>query len=355
MRAIHKSNSKRTSKKAGENSLQVLDPKIAEFCRKASHELGNVLGTIVGELDYGLTNTNSLVRYRAMNVALMAAERAISLARNLAYFAAHPQLKIQTTDIGQLLQDTAEMVEKELLGKRIKIKLSQESSSLLLLDPGAIQQVVLNLLRRAADSMPQGGNVSILLKQTGGKIEIFCQDTGVGIPASLLRQLNGDQPFSDEEEGSLELAVAKTLIEKQKGTLTAKSKQGTGTTFKLSFPVSVEIDPETGSREHRRYRRVKTALPVEVSFREQNPFMTEIETLSVKGCFIVLADPSFKELPPVDSTGSLRIYYYQDQILDIASCRIASHSPKGLGIEFLEFDSRAQKLLEAIVKSHSFE
>jgi hypothetical protein len=363
------STAKKIREKSPEKQPDHLGPKktsdeaqLQLFCKAASHELGNVLGTIVGELDYGLTNTNTLVRYRAMNVALAAAERAISLARNLAYFAIHPKVSLSPIDVSQLLMDTVEMVEKDLKNRHIKFNVLVEASRMLVIDPGALQQVLLNLFRRASETMPQGGKLTVGMRQHGSKVEITCSDTGVGIPqervAAILTpdlQAHADEPFQVQD---LELAVAKTLVEKQGGTLKITSAPGQGTTFAIHFPFDPVVNGARGFTEHRKFRRVKTNLPVEVSFSNQSPFLSEIQTLSIQGCFVALLEGETAKLPPVDSTGALRIYYYQDQVLDIAKCRIANHTKNGgragVGIEFLEIDSRARKLLEAIVKSHSF-
>ncbi len=348
---------------SGKSSVRAAeDDKLNSFCRAASHELGNVLGTIVGELDYGLTNTNTLVRYRAMNVALAAAERAISLARNLSYFAVNPRLDVKPLDISQLVMDTVEIVEKDLRNRHIKFNVLVEAARMVVVDPGAMQQVLLNLFRRSSETMPQGGKLTVSMRQAGSKVEISCTDTGVGIPTERLDAiLNPDMQNPLEnvlQMQGLELAVAKTLVERQGGELRIQSAAGEGTTYTIAFPYDPQANRPQGYTEHRKFRRVQTALPVEVSFDGKNPFMSEIQTLSVKGCFVALLEGERAKLPAVNSTGALRIYYYQDQVLDIAKCRIANHKNNGgtagVGIEFLEFDSRARKLLEAIVKSHSY-
>lgn len=348
---------------ASKPAFKTDDEKLVSFCRAASHELGNVLGTIVGELDYGLTNTNTLVRYRAMNVALAAAERAISLARNLSYFAVHPKLDVKAIDISQLVIDTVEVVEKDLRNRHIKFNVLVEAARMVQLDPGAMQQVLLNLFRRASETMPQGGKLTVSMRQTGNRVEVSCADTGVGIPAERIQALLVPQGQNAQLESiladqGLELAVAKTLIERQGGEFRITSSPGEGTTYTISFPYDPQANRPQGFTEHRKFRRVKASLPVEVSFDGKSPFMSEIQTLSVRGCSVMLLAGEKAKLPPVDSSGALRIYYYQDQVLDIAKCRIANHTSadgtQGVGIEFLEFDSRARKLLEAIVKSHSY-
>ncbi|MBY0370878.1 PilZ domain-containing protein [bacterium] len=335
------------------------DERLNHFCKAASHELGNVLGTIVGELDYGLTNTNTLVRYRAMNVALAAAERAISLARNLSFFATHAKLNLQPVDVSQLVLETVEMVEKDLRNRHIKFNVLVDTSRMLALDAGAFQQVLLNLFRRSSETMPQGGKLTLSMRLAASRVELTCSDTGVGIPKERLEAVLFPDTQNDNslQVESLELAVAKTLIERQGGELKIQSTPGQGTAYTLSFPYDPQAIRPKPYTEHRRFRRVNTHLPVEVSFAGQSPFISEIQTLSVQGCFVALVEDTAK-LPALDAIGALRIYYYQDQILDIAKCRIANQvrngKTVGVGIEFIEFDSRARKLLEAIVKSHSF-
>jgi hypothetical protein len=329
---------------------------LAEYGRGASHELANCLGTVVGELDFGLTSSDPLVRYRAMTVALAAAEKALTLARNLSYFATHSKLDIRRSDLSQLLLDTVELVEKDYKNRRIKVSVLVEASCHLPVDPGAIQQVLLNLFSRAAETMPQGGKLTVTLKQSSDHVEILCSDTGVGI-ASIAK----GSPFNDQQDSrplSSSLSVAKSLVEAHGGELHIRSEFGAGTVYGVILPY--EPQDEKGSRyvEARRCRRIESALPVEVSFAGQSPFLSELKSLSVRGCFIAVPNAHLAKLPDENKMGSLRIYYYQDQVLDIVRCRIASRSvhggQTGLGVEFLDYDAKTRKLLTAIVKSHAF-
>lgn len=335
---------------------------LAEFCRAAGHELGNALGTVAGELDYGLSSQDMLVRYRAMSVALAAAEKAIALGRNLRYFAMHPRLDRQNLDLSQLLLDTVELVEKDLKIQHVKVTVLVEASRYVFIDPGALQTVLLNLFTRAAQTMPQGGKLAVSMRQTGKHIEIACTDTGVGIPPERLMDLFAPVAINDHkinDTAAMEFAVSKALVESMGGEIRVQSQVGAGTTFILAFPYDPQAVSPSNHREGRRFRRVQATLPVEVSFQGQSPFTSELQTLSVRGCFLAVPEAHGLRLPEPESTGSLRIYYYQDQVLDISRCRVASHSKNGtaigLGIEFLDFDARARKLLAAIVKSHSLE
>lgn len=361
-----------TAKKVSDpGNLQAEPPKKTEgpltrecrrnFCRAASHELSNLLGTIAGELDYGLSNSNAFVRNRAMNVALAAVERAINLSRNLSYFAVNPEPQLTHFDLSQMIFDTVELAEKDLRWKQIKFHVLVERARYVRVDAGALQQVLLNLFSRAHASMPQGGTLTVTLRDDGTSAWISCRDNGVGIPKQRLETLfgaasmNASQLLADTQ--TLELAIARSLVESQGGTIQVESKAGEGTTFAIQLPLDHAYAAPLRYEEMRKHRRVKTTLPVEVAFGTETPIHSEIVTLSVRGCFVSVPTHSLSPLPEPGSTGNLRIYYYQDQVLDISKCRIVSHSktPAGMGIEFIDFDSRARKLLEAIVKSHGLD
>ncbi len=332
------------------------------FLRSASHELANMLGTVLGELDYGLSNPNPTVKARAMSVAVGAAERARSLARNLSYFALHPSTKAESYSVTQVLNDTFELSHAELLHRRVRTQLSIESGVVAFGDSSALQQSLLNIFRRSVSTMPQGGILSAALSRKNGVIELVVRDNGVGIPEQRLQNLLHpeftDGPADNKTDpNELELFVTRVLSERQGIKFDVRSSPGTGTTYTLQLAMS---DRATASSfvELRRYRRVEAALGVEMGFSGAAPFRSEMETLSVGGCFVRVTDPQAK-LPAKESVGSLRIFYYQDQILDIHRCRIASihkaDGSAGMGIEFLEVDPKAEKLLRAIVHSHGFQ
>src|SRR5688572_19638864 len=94
---------------------------LRKFCTVTSHELGTVLGAIVGELDFALTEGNAPALKRSTEVSLSAAERALTLARNLRYFAVHTRLDVTSVDLSQLLLDTIDMMEKDIERRNIKL------------------------------------------------------------------------------------------------------------------------------------------------------------------------------------------------------------------------------------------
>jgi anti-sigma regulatory factor (Ser/Thr protein kinase) len=348
------------SKKSSPRTYQA-EKHLRKFCNVTSQELGNVLGAIVGELDYALSHHDERTRESSMRISLSAAERALNLARNLRYFAVHTRLDVQATDVAQILLDTVDMLEKDLESHGIQLSVLAEASAYATCDGAAIQQVILNLLSNSAHAMPQGGKLTLSLRRIRQSLEIRCTDTGVGIAPEHLERvfepyfIAGSRAFT--ESMGLGLAVTKALVEAHGGEIAVESRVGGGTTFTLHLPCENEGPRPSPFREKRRYRRVNVTLPVEITLEGQPTLRTELSILSVGGCFVRLPEGSQLSRVERNQPVKLRILYYGDEHMDIPRARIASHCRVGMhsgaGIEFLEIDAKAQKLLAALVKSHS--
>lgn len=320
------------------------------FAGIASHELGNLLGTILGELDFAQTSQEPAVQSRALNTAIEAADRARRLASNITYFASHQSLKTVDQNLSQLVLDSADFMQSELRQSRVSVQVLVDTNLSACVDAPATQQALHNILRRSASTMPQGGKIQLQLKRKNEFLEIKVVDTGVGLPQERIEKiLGGTGSFAEE----VELCVARLLIEKQDGSFTIESSPD-GSRYTLRMRPARSEMPERG--EQRRYRRVTAALPVDVRFEGYPPFQSEIQTLSIRGCFVATLEPDVK-LPPLEATGKLKIFYYQDRVLEIARCRVANlqqGKSQGIGVEFLEVSEHASKMLQAIVQSHGF-
>lgn len=358
----HKSASRR---QPAQEPLKVADNYSAEkhlrkFCTVTSHELGNVLGAIVGELDYGITQLLPETQRQAMQIALSAAERAQTLARNLRYFAVHTRLDIHTIDLSQLVLDTLELMEKDLERHNVNLAVYVDASTFITADGGAIQQVLSNLLSNAAYAMPHGGKLTLTLRQLPRSIELAVTDTGIGIPAEVVDRVFEPYFFSDgrsySESLGLGLAVSKALVEAHGGEISVDSREGEGTTFAINLPFDPNLPKPQAFAEKRRFRRVNVTFPVEVRFEgDPQPLTTELITLSVGGAFILIPEQLPK--PAANRLLRLKLFYYQNEIIEVPKARIAAvcrvGSQSGMGVEFLEVSAKAKKILAALVKSHA--
>lgn len=111
-------------------------------------------------------------------------------------------------------------------------------------DSFQIEQVFLEIISNALESMPKGGRLSIAAGATdtpaGPRIEIAVRDTGEGIPAEALGHV-GEPFFTTKADGTgLGLAIAKRFVEQNDGSLTVSSREREGTQVTIVLPIAAK-------------------------------------------------------------------------------------------------------------------
>jgi signal transduction histidine kinase len=102
-----------------------------------------------------------------------------------------------------------------------------------LADGDQLRIAVGNLIRNARDAMPEGGRLAITGRFIDRSVEVAVADTGVGIPASDLARVM-EPLYSTKARGlGLGLAIARSIVEKNQGTLRVASERGRGSVFTI--------------------------------------------------------------------------------------------------------------------------
>ena len=111
-------------------------------------------------------------------------------------------------------------------------------------DPDRLVQVIEALVDNAYRYTPQGGQITLGARATGPEIQIWVQDTGIGISPQDQAHLfepffrSEDQAVRDEHGWGLSLHVASLLIAKMGGHIEAQSAPGQGSRFTMYLPVA---------------------------------------------------------------------------------------------------------------------
>ena len=230
---------------------------IGQMSAKVSHEVRNPLGSISLNAELLEDELQALPeRRRAEAASLLAAIRSqvdvlSAVTEEYLRFARLPKPKPEAATLKPVIADLADFVREELRARKVELVVDvPPGQPTLRLDPGQIRQAFLNLIRNAAEAMPEGGTVTITAGQidhtesrraegqaSRGAIEIHITDTGPGIPAENLDRIF--EPFFTNKEGGtgLGLAIARQIAVDHGGSLVCESTQGVGTTFRLIIPI----------------------------------------------------------------------------------------------------------------------
>lgn len=110
-------------------------------------------------------------------------------------------------------------------------------------DPDRLGQVGSNLLANALRYTPRGGEVAVRVRAEGRSAVLEIADTGMGIPQDDLRHLfkrfwRGERSRSRETGGAgIGLAIVDELVRAHDGTIDVSSEPGSGSTFRVLFPL----------------------------------------------------------------------------------------------------------------------
>ena len=152
---------------------------------------------------------------------------------------------MELADVTEAVETPLELVERDLQKSNIDLVRRFSQVPPIVCDSGQLSQVCLNLVTNARDAMlPDGGTLTVELKQDGDDIIVAFCDTGTGIPHHILDNLF--QPFvttkgplgGGEMAGSgLGLSVSYGIVRNHGGTIEVETEQGKGTTFTVRLPV----------------------------------------------------------------------------------------------------------------------
>jgi signal transduction histidine kinase len=224
----------------------------SEFLAMMSHELRTPLNAIIGFSDvqrhemFGPLNP----RYRDYADDIHASgSHLLDLITSILDISKAEAGKLEVVlvnlDLRSVLDGAVPLVRVAAEAKHIRLSIDSPRVSLACrADPQALKQILLNLLSNAIKFTPEGGSVTVQLRQVGrDTAEFVLRDTGIGIEAADLPRLM--KPFEQASRGyanrnggtGLGLPLVDALVRLHGGTLKIDSVAGLGTTVTVRLPL----------------------------------------------------------------------------------------------------------------------
>jgi two-component system cell cycle sensor histidine kinase/response regulator CckA len=221
-----------------------------------AHDFNNLLTTIIGNADLSLMAMEKDHPLREEIEDIMkAANSAASLTRQLLAFSRKQIVQPEILDLNKLLTGIEKMLVR-LIGEDIEILMIPESALWRVeIDPGQMEQVIMNLVVNAKDAMPVGGKLTIetvnidldenyftdhgiVEKQPGSYVVLTVSDTGIGMDKEVQEYIF-DPFYTTKGIGKgtgLGLSTTYGIVKQNNGFIWVYSEPGQGSTFKIYLP-----------------------------------------------------------------------------------------------------------------------
>ena len=227
---------------------------IGKLAAGVAHDFNNLLSVI---LSYSELLACDLKEGDPMRVELNeihgAGLRAVALTRQLLAFSRQQVMQPKVVDLAEIVSGMKKMLAR-LIGEDVElISTCAPELGKVRVDPGQMEQVIMNLVVNARDAMPRGGELTIETTEVvldeasasehagakaGPHVMLAVSDTGSGLDRATQARIF-EPFFTTKEQGKgtgLGLATVFGIVRQSGGTLCVDSEPGKGTTFKIYFP-----------------------------------------------------------------------------------------------------------------------
>ncbi|MED1411081.1 ATP-binding protein [Bacillus paramycoides] len=211
---------------------------IGQLAAGVAHEVRNPLTVIKGFIQLFQINKEDQEKY--FDLMLSEIERIEAILQEFLSIAKTEEIPTEKKNIYKIFENVVSLINTKAIMTNIQVELIADSSEIIIeCSENQLKQVFINILQNSIEAMPDGGKISIHLKEMNeGGVIIDIVDEGIGIPEERIKRL-GEPFYSTKEKGTgIGLMLSYKIIESHQGTISIMSDVGVGTTVTIYLPKS---------------------------------------------------------------------------------------------------------------------
>ena len=209
---------------------------IGQLAAGVAHEVRNPLTVIKGFIQLFQINKEDQEKY--FDLMLSEIERIEAILQEFLSIAKTDEISTEKKNIYQLFKNVVSLMNTKAIMTNIQVELYTNSKDIIIeCSENQLKQVFINILQNSIEAMPDGGEISIHIKEIGKDgIIISVIDKGIGIPEERIKRL-GEPFYSTKEKGTgIGLMLSYKIIESHQGNISIMSEVGVGTTVTIYLP-----------------------------------------------------------------------------------------------------------------------
>lgn len=288
-----------------------------------AHDFNNMLNVILGNAQLAKMKMSPDDRPREYIGSIeQAVHKAADFVKQLLAVSRRQVLNTRVVSMNDVIADFSKMVNR-VIGENIEMTFVPSARQpLVSIDVAQIDQVLLNLVVNARDSMPKGGSLTIMTSvenvvedtelfdtglQSGSYVVLTVSDTGEGIDGEVLGHVF--EPFfttKKQGEGTgLGLSVVYGIIRQHGGHIKVESVRGAGTSFRIYLPVATDVK-HTEARED-----------MEVTGGRETIFVVEDDLVLSEIAGDILSALGYKVLVAPDGEAAVALFEEKGSSIDL--------------------------------------
>lgn len=213
---------------------------IGEMAASISHEIRNPLTSTRGFLQLLQSKSYSeQEKLLYLDIAMRGIDQANHVLTDYLTFAKPSIEKVQLLQLEEELLHAITLMTPLANLSNVRIHYTKQSKTFYIMgEKQKLNQCLLNIIKNCIEAMPNGGDLTFTVTPANKHIQLYIQDTGIGMSTEQVKRL-GSPFYSTKEKGTgLGMMVVFSIIKAMNGKIDITSEKNIGTTFLLIFPLT---------------------------------------------------------------------------------------------------------------------